>query len=426
MGMDEKQLRSFTIFWCTRGSVTLLGAALLALFLSGCGTISRDRMSPYRWADAEQALPAGVRISARPAPQALALAERTEVRAPAGRRAVLALSGGGANGAYGAGVLVGWSQSGDRPSFDVVTGVSTGALAAPFAFLGPDWDDALAHVYADGEARNLLSWRNFAALVAPSLFSSGSLRRLIDDSVTSEMLRQIAAEHATGRRLLVVTTNLDTEEPVIWDMGVVATGGDDRALALFRNVLLASASIPGIFSPVLLQGTSPDGLPIAEMHVDGGVNLAFLGVPEALSTANIPTAEQPRWALYILVNGQISSTYQVTRGDMRGILTRSFDSLSKASLRAALAENAAYANRNGMNVFIAAIPDGVDASIFDFSHASMWSLFQLGRNSAATELVWSRVSAPLAQIPAPLAATAAPGDIAVDGGSSVATPGPMQ
>lgn len=419
-------MRSFTIAGRTNGSVALLVAALLTLFLSGCGTISRDRVSPYPWADAALALPAGVRIPARPVPQALALAERTEVRTPTRRRAILALSGGGGNGAYGAGVLVGWSQSGDRPSFDVVTGVSTGALAAPFAFLGPDWDDALARVYADGEARNLLSWRNLAAWVAPSLFSSGALRRLINDNITSDMLRQIAAEHARGRRLLVVTTNLDTEEPVIWDMGVVATGGDERALALFRNVLLASASIPGIFSPVLLQGASPNGLPITEMHVDGGVNLAFLGVPEALSTSNVPTAEQSGWALYILVNGQITSSYQVTRGDLRGILARSFDSLSKASLRAALAENAAYANSNGMSVFIAAIPDGIDASTFDFSHDTMWSLFQLGRSSAATELVWSRVSAPLARTPDPPAEISAPAAIALDAELAVATPGPMR
>lgn len=370
-----------------KAGAAMLGAVVLTLFLGGCGTILRDRVSAYRLADVAYALPLNVRIPVRQAPQALALAERTEVRTPTGRHSILALSGGGANGAYGAGVLVGWSQSGDRPSFDVVTGVSTGALAAPFAFLGPDWDDALAHVYADGEARNLLSWRNFSALIAPSLFGSGTLRRLIDDNITSEMLRQIAVEHARGRRLLVVTTNLDTEQPVIWDMGVVATGGDERALALFRSVLLASASIPGILPPVLLQGTSPDGVPVQEMHVDGGVNLAFLGVPEALSTSNVPVAEQSRWALYILVNGQITARYQVTPGDMRGILARSFDSLSKASLRAALAENAAYANRNGMNVFIAAIPDGVDASIFDFSHNAMWSLFQLGRSSAATERV---------------------------------------
>ncbi len=400
--------------WRIISGVTLLAAALL---LSACGTISRDRVSAYRLADVAYALPPGVRIPARQAPQALALAERTEARTPTGRRTVLALSGGGANGAYGAGVVVGWSESGDRPSFDVVTGVSTGALAAPFAFLGPEWDDALEHVYADGKAQDILRWRSFAALVTPGLFSSGALRRLIGENITPEMLRLIAVEHARGRRLLVVTTNLDTEQPVIWDMGAVAGGGDERALALFRDVLLASASIPGIFSPVLLQGISPDGVPVAEMHVDGGVNLAFLGVPEALSASNVPVGEQSRWAVYILVNGQITASYQVTRGDMRGILARSFDSLSKASLRAALAENAAYANRNGMNVFIAAIPDGVDASTFDFSHSAMWSLFQLGRNSAATELVWSRVSAPVTRTMDPPAEMTARDDVVVDAAS---------
>jgi predicted acylesterase/phospholipase RssA len=396
-------VRVFTISRRVKGGVAMLGAALLALLLGGCGTISRDYESAYRRSGAALALPVGLRIQARQAPQALALAERIEARPPTQRHAILALSGGGANGAYGAGVLVGWSQSGNRPRFDVVTGVSTGALAAPFAFLGPDWDDELEHVYADGAAQNLLSWRSLAALVAPSLFGSSSLRRLINDNINPEMLRQIAVEHATGRRLLVVTTNLDTEQPVIWDMGAVAALGGESALSLFRNVLLASASMPGVFSPVLLQGVAPDGVPVEEMHVDGGVNLPFLGVPEALPPANAAVAEQPRRVLYILVNGQISARYQVTRGDMRGILARSFDSWGKASLRAALAENAAYANRNGMDVFITAIPDGVDASIVDFTPDSMRALFQLGRNSAATELVWSRVSAPVAQTPAPAA-----------------------
>jgi hypothetical protein len=372
--------------------------ALLALCLAGCGTLSRDYDIALRTGADVLILPVGAQWPARQAPQALALAERVAVLPPTERRAILALSGGGANGAYGAGVLVGWSQTGDRPDFDIVTGVSTGALAAPFAFLGAEWDDALQRVYTDGRTQSLMGWRNLAAFVAPSIFSSGTLRRLIDDNITPEMLRQIAIQHARGRRLLVVTTNLDAEQPVIWDMGVIASMGNARGLALFRNVLLASASLPGIFPPVLLPGVSSDGTTVEEMHVDGGVNLPFLGVPEALPNTNAPT-HGPRTALYILVNGQIAARYRVTHGSMRGIVARSFDSWSGAALRAALAENAAYANRNGMDVFITTIPDNVDASSVDFSSASMRALFQSGLGRAARELVWSRVSAPVAQTP---------------------------
>ena len=130
-----------------------------------------------------------------------------------------------------------------------MTGISTGALAAPFAFLGPTWDDALKRAYTDGKTENLLSWGNLAALAAPSLFGSQSLRKLIDRHITPELLRQVAIEHGKGRRLLVVTTNLDAEEAVIWDMGALAAQGDEAALLLFRRILLASSSIPGLFPP---------------------------------------------------------------------------------------------------------------------------------------------------------------------------------
>jgi hypothetical protein len=326
----------------------------------------------------------------------LALAERVQARPPAESHAILALSGGGANGAYGAGVIVGWSQSGDRPHFDVVTGVSTGALAAPFAFLGPDWDDELQQVYTDGGTRSLVGWRSMAAFVAPSLFSSRTLRQLIDDYISPEMLRQIAAEHAAGRRLLVVTTNLDAAGPVIWDMGVIATIGGERGLRLFRRIVLASASLPGIFPPVLIQGVSPAEVAVEEMHVDGGVNLPFLGVPEALPMLHASPPDGAQRVLFVIVNGQISARYQATRGNLTGILGRSFDIWSNAALRTALAENAAYANSVGISVFITTIPSSVDASSLDFDPAAMRSLFELGRTRAATGVVWSRISAPAA------------------------------
>ena len=275
-----------------------------------------------------------------------------------------------------------------------MTGIGTGALAAPFAFLGSDWDDELQQVYTDGGTRGMIGWRGVAAFVAPSLFSSRTLRQLIVAHISPEMLRQIAAEHARGRRLLVVTTNLDAAQPVIWDMGVVATMGDERGLSLFRAVLLASASMPGIFPPVLLQGVSPAGEAVEEMHVDGGVNLPFLGVPEALPSSTAP--DGARRVLYIVVNGQITAPYRATPGNLTGILARSFDSWSNASLRTALAENAAYANSVGINVFITTIPASADASILNFAPSAMRALFELGRTHAATGLVWSRISAPAA------------------------------
>lgn len=378
-----------------KSSARLL-ASLVVLCLGACGTISRGHDAGLPLAYIGVALPAGAQVLARQAPEDLALAERVQARPPAESHAILALSGGGANGAYGAGVIVGWSQSGDRPRFDVVTGVSTGALAAPFAFLGPEWDDELQQVYTDGGARTLMGWRSIAAFVAPSLFSSRALRQLIDDYITPEMLRQIATEHAAGRRLLVVTTNLDAAQPVIWDMGVIATIGGERGLRLFRRILLASASLPGIFPPVLIQGVSPAGAAVEEMHVDGGVNLPFLGVPEALPALHASRPDGAQRVLFVIVNGQITARYQTTRGNLTGILGRSFDTWSNAALRTALAENAAYANSVGISVFITTIPVSVDASSLDFDPDTMRSLFELGRARAVTGVVWSRISAPAA------------------------------
>src|SRR5690606_9838776 len=187
---------------------------------------------------------------------------------------------------------------------------STGALAAPFAFLGPGWDATLEHAYTDGETQKLFSLRNLAALVAPSLFSSQTLSSLIDRHITPEVLSEIAIEHGKGRRLLVVTTNLDAEEAVIWDMGALAAQGDTAALLLFRRILLASSSIPGIFPPVVIAGRGADGGIIDELHVDGGVSMPFLVVPEGLHMWSGVGERPGGGAIYVLVNGQTDPQYR--------------------------------------------------------------------------------------------------------------------
>jgi predicted acylesterase/phospholipase RssA len=365
---------------------------LLVFSLSGCGSLSRIETNAARAFPTGLAQPAEIRIAPTQAPQDLALAERLPAYPPNLRPAMLALSGGGANGAFGAGVMVGWSQSGERPQFDIVTGVSTGALTAPFAFLGAQWDDALQAVYTEGQTRHVMGWRNFAGFLAPSLFSSNGIDRLIVKNITPELLRDVAAEHAKGRRLLIATTNLDAETAVIWDMGVIASIGGENGLALFRSVLLASASLPGVFPPVLIDGVSPAGAAVREMHVDGGVALPFLGVPEALTTP-LSRGNAPH-LLYIVVNGQTNARYAVTGGHLRDIVSRSFEAWSNRSLRTALADNAAFANRNGIDVYMTNIPSNADASSTDFSPKAMRSLFEFGRTTSATGLVWSRVSAP--------------------------------
>src|SRR5271168_2734897 len=166
---------------------------------------------------------------------------------------ILALSGGGADGAFGAGALVGLTRSASRPQFSVVTGVSTGALIAPYAFLGPDWDDQLVEIYTSGRAEHLLHSRGLAALFGSSLYSGTPLKQLVDRYATDALIQAVAREASTGRLLLVATTDVSTGEPVIWDLGSIAMNGGASAKALFRDVLVASASVPGLFPPVVIR-----------------------------------------------------------------------------------------------------------------------------------------------------------------------------
>lgn len=380
----------------SRNFAAVVAVGVMSLWLAGCGTIDRPddgviRLVAQTWRPTEDP-----RIRASDIVRVEALAEQVGDRlwAAAEGRSILALSGGGANGAYGAGVLVGWTESGARPEFSVVTGVSTGALAAPFAFLGPDWDDELRGAYAEGRTGGLLGWRSFAALVSPGLFDSGALKELVEDYVTPELLRQIAIEHDKGRRLLIVTTNLDAQETVIWDMGVLAKQGGDQAVELFREVLLASASIPGVFPPVMIPGIDGQGRLVVEMHVDGGVNTPFLAVPESLLTVTTPTRAPEGTALYVLINGQIGRTARITRGTLPAILARAYDTMSKANLRTSLAVNLAFAERNGLGLFVAAIPEGIEASSLDFDPESMAGMFERGRAAAAAGLAWSEMKSP--------------------------------
>lgn len=378
----------------------------LAMTLSACGTVARLEPVPLRQVEASVLPTEDPRI--RPGDQVLQhevielVARR--LASHEGSGAMLALSGGGANGAFGAGLLIGWTEMGTRPEFDIVTGISTGALSAPFAFLGSDWDDELREAYTGGGASSILSPRALAGFVGPSMFSSAPLRRLVEQNVTPELLRAIAVEHAKGRRLLVVTTNLDTQESVIWDMGQLASQGDEQALVLFREVLVASASIPGVFPPVLISSLQGDQI-VQEMHVDGGVNMPFLAVPEELlATSNrFPGAE--RASLYVVVNGQVGRTSGVVRGNLSSILTRTYESMSKATARTFIAANAAFAERNGVTFRVASIPADEDASSLKFDNESMTRVFELGRQRVLGGDAWV---SPATELSAPPVVIATP------------------
>ena len=194
---------------------------------------------------------------------------------------VLVLSSGAMNGAFPAGLLKGWSESGSRPRFDVVTGISTGALIAPFAFLGAEYDADLERVYTSLKADQIYRLRFLLSLPwSDALADAEPLRRRIKKEVTNEMLAKIAHEHRQGRRLYVGTTNLDTLQLVEWDMGAIAAGDDPQKLALFQEVLLASCAVPGLLPPVPIN-INIDGKRYSELHADGNVS-ASLFVPSQM------------------------------------------------------------------------------------------------------------------------------------------------
>jgi predicted acylesterase/phospholipase RssA len=262
-------------------------------------------------------------------------------------RTYLALSGGGADGAYGVGVLNGWSAAGRRPAFSVVSGVSTGGLIAPFAFLGPQYDDTLRELYTSGIAESLLSDPSIMrVLFSSGLFGNTRLRELVARYVGPEIMAQVARENAKGRRLLVVTTDLDTQRTAIWDMGKIATIGTPEALKLFRDVMAASASIPLVFPPIMIEAEG-QGRKFQEMHVDGGVTAPVLTLPEALLfQGRLPG--NAKMDIYILVNKKIERNFELVANGTIDVASRSLSSITQSQTRSIIFSTYDFAKRNGL------------------------------------------------------------------------------
>lgn len=218
----------------------------------------------------------------------------------------LAISGGGDDGAFGAGLLVGWSARGDRPQFAVVTGISTGALSAPFAFLGPDYDDELKRIYTETGPDDIFNKEPLLGLLSgDAVTDTTPLKRMIASYLDPEMIRRIAEEYDKGRLLLIATTNLDQARSVIWNIGAIAKSPDPRARELIIEVLRASASLPGLFPPVMLDVTV-DGKRYEEMHVDGGAMAQVFLYPPSLRLKSIDRVRPGHKDIaYIIRNGRL-------------------------------------------------------------------------------------------------------------------------
>ena len=290
----------------------------------------------------------------------------------------LILSTGGSDGAFGAGLLNGLSAAGNRPDYAVVTGVSTGALMAPFAFAGPKYDEALKDAYTKITSADIFE----VGSTGESFIDSWPLKDLIAKQITPQLLADIAAAYQAGRRLFVVTTDLDAQRSVVWNMGAIAahaadkTGGD-AALNLFRTVLLASGSIPGAFPPVLID-VEGNGKHFAEMHVDGGVGGQFFVAPPAM-LASTSTDRIPASQLYIVVNSALQPDFQVVDRSTPIILSQAVGMAVQVDLRLMLDRTFVAAKNAGVGFNAATIPADFNApSRGPFDPNYMKALFDVG------------------------------------------------
>lgn len=384
----------------------LLPLLLLMLALGGCSTILRLDPPP---AAATEALPVLGIPNARFWPDGPPDALLREGRMMVARRAAaapgarlpdahfLALSGGGDNGAFGAGLMLGWTASGTRPAFDVVTGISAGALIAPFAFLGPAYDPQLREVFTAVELRDVLRVGShvstvFAAVFGEALADASPLYQLIARHADAAMLEAIAREYARGRLLLIGTTNLDVQRPVIWNIGAIAASGHPDALRLFRRILLASASIPGAFPPVLVD-VDHAGRAHQEMHVDGGAAMQVFLFPPSLYLRAVTQERSTasRRVVYVVRNGRIDVEWSSTVRGLFSIASRSLSTLLHFSGLNDIGRIYLTSVRDGVEFRLASIgPDFVDARSGPFDRAFMQALFAYGeRRGAAGEAGWA-------------------------------------
>lgn len=374
--------------------------ALMLLALTGCAITRRH--GPLELSQAARLVEVGEPPKVAPRVQQKPSDVRTvsaSLREPSN---VLVLSGGGANGSYTAGVLNGWTAAGNRPQFDVVTGISTGALIAPFAFLGSEYDDLLKRSYTELHDRDIFTRRWLPALVyADSLADSAPLRKRIASEITPTILKQIAEAHREGRRLYVGTTDLDTKRLVVWDLGAIADSDDPNKLELFRDVLLASASVPGLLPPVEID-IEVNGQRHAELHVDGGVAASLFLQPAMLGmSASDPDEAKVRDDLnvYVIVAGQLRLPRRRVQRKLSAVLEESVGGVLQSQMDGDLLKTYLLSRWAGASFALTAVPRDLaeEASPLVFDPSNMQKLFDVGYKHAATKAGWQ--NAPLSLSP---------------------------
>ena len=388
--------------WMSR----LLPVLAVFLLLQGCANpIRRDAVPANLQTSAEIPGMPGVRYNPQRA-EDLALMARDGMESVAKEKAwleasghqgpippavFLAISGGGDDGAFGAGLLNGWTATGQRPTFKLVTGVSTGALIAPFAFMGPDYDPILREVYTKVTPKDIAEHRGLlAAVYDDAMADNKPLAGLVNKHVDQKFLKAVAAEHAKGRILLVATTNLDARAPTIWNLTKIAASGHPDALALFQKLMVASASIPGAFPPAMID-VEAGGQRYQEMHVDGGATTQVFLYPPSLNLKERAKGlgMQRERKLYIIRNARLDADWAQVERRTLSIVQRAISSLIQTQGVGDLYRIYATAQRDGLDYHLAFIPPTFNAPHKeDFDPVYMGKLYETGYQMAGKGYPW--------------------------------------
>jgi hypothetical protein len=303
----------------------------------------------------------------------------------------LAISGGGQDGAFGAGLMNGWTASGRRPEFQIVTGVSTGALSAPFVFLGPDYDDELKEVYTKNRTSDLVEFRPWTVIAtSDAALDTDKLRAVIAGYIDDEMIRRLTEEYRRGRRLLIGTTNLDAARPVVWNITFIAASDYKDKRNLIVDVLLASASVPGAFPPVLIK-INANGETYDELHVDGGAISQVFIYPSSLDLAALlkrMEVHEP-FNVYIIRNSKLKPTWKPVDPGIFRITATSISSLIRTQGLGDLSTIYLLTQRDGGNFRLAYVPDDFDVEPKEqFDPEYMNALYQVGYEMAKDGIDW--------------------------------------
>lgn len=375
-------------------------AAIVVLMVAGCASPQRQPSVPT--GSTTDALPLGLpNLRVFPTEQLSVMIEEGQRSVERQRQALgltadaplppayfLAISGGGDNGAFGSGLLVGWTEAGDRPEFQVVTGISTGALIAPFAFLGPDYDGPLRDVYTTISADDVFSQRGLiGAIYDDAMADTTPLWNLISKYVDEGLMAAIAREYGKGRLLLIGTTDLDAQLPVMWNVGAIAASGHPGALDLIRKILRASSAVPGFFQPVMID-VEVDGKPYQELHVDGGAVVQMFLYPPNLDLRQGPQRERKA---YLIRNARLDAEWADVERRTLSIAGRAISTMIHYAGSNDVLRIYATTQRDGVEYNLAFIGSDFTAPrAGDFDKAYMNALFDYGYQQARQGYPWHK------------------------------------